>query len=112
MAETARQPVPQPAPKIPAGLNWTLPRSGNLRSVAHDPATNHLYVEFTPNKNGRSVYRYSGVDAAQHHALVNAPLEQMGQHFHEHIKSKMRGMLVDGKPASVFAHPAEKVDHT
>ena len=53
-------------------------KSSNVKSVGHDPATNVLTVEFI----GGSRYEYSGVTAAQHKALMEAP--SIGQHLYQH----------------------------
>lgn len=105
-------PTAQSAPRIPQDLDWQPIKSGNLVQVGHDAKTNHLYVEFNPNKNGRSVYRYPDVTAAQYDGLRTAP--SAGGYLHEHIKTKMRPIAA-GLPdtgAKVYAHPAERVDHT
>jgi hypothetical protein len=55
-------------------------KSGNIRSVGHDPATNTLEVEF----HGGKVYRYRGVTAHQHRELMRA--DSLGRHFHENLR--------------------------
>lgn len=55
-------------------------RSGNIKSVGHDPATNTLEVEFQSG----SVYRYPNVSSHQHRQLMAA--ESIGKHFHENLR--------------------------
>jgi hypothetical protein len=62
-------------------VNRTPVQSSQIKSVGHNPATNEMEVEFG---NG-SVYRYRGVDAAKHKAMMESP--SIGSHFHANIKN-------------------------
>ena len=55
--------------------------SSSLASVGHDPETNTLEIEF---KNG-GVYRYAGVSAEDHAALIGS--SSIGAHFHQRIRN-------------------------
>lgn len=57
-------------------------KSSQIKSVGYDGSRSIMEVEFS---NG-TVYRYHGVEAHQHHALVNAP--SIGSHFHAQIRGK------------------------
>lgn len=70
---------------MPTELQHTPVTSSNIASIAHDPATSTLEVQF---KNGGR-YQYAGVDARTHAALMAA--DSIGAHFHQHIKSAFKG---------------------
>lgn len=59
--------------------------SSSISRIGHDPANQHLYVDFGKAEKP-SVYRYDGVTADQHTALLGAP--SVGQHFIGNIKGK------------------------
>jgi hypothetical protein len=61
-------------------------QSSNLKSVGYEPKTKTLEVEF---QNG-GVFRYPGVTAARHAALVAA--RSPGGYFHQHIRSQHVGV--------------------
>lgn len=68
-------------------------KSSQLISVGHDPATSTLEIEFPRG----ALYRYSGVSAEQHAALMKA--ESVGSHFIKHIKGGgFAYERVDNKP--------------
>lgn len=69
-------------------MEHTAVQSSNITSVGYDPATRELEVHF--KSGGR--YRYAGVDARTHAALMGA--ESVGAHFHKHIKSAFTGSPV------------------
>jgi len=85
-------------------MNRTPVKSSQLISVGHDPATNTLEIEFPSRKQAPHggalpgpVYRYSGVSAEQHAALMKA--ESVGSHFIKHIKGGgFAYERVDNKP--------------
>lgn len=72
-------------PKELKELQHTAVKSSNITSVAYDPAAQELEVQF---KNGGR-YRYAGVPATAHAALMAA--DSVGAHFHQHIKSAFKG---------------------
>lgn len=53
--------------------------SSNAKGVGYDAENEHLYIEF---KNG-SIYRYLGVSAETHSALMSAP--SIGKFLHSEI---------------------------
>ncbi len=55
-------------------------KSGQIKSIGHDAATNTLAVEF---KSG-GIYHYHDVPAAKFHELTAA--ESIGSHLGKHIK--------------------------
>jgi hypothetical protein len=55
-------------------------KSDSIAAVKHDPSTRTLTVQF---KNG-GVYRYAGVSADQHKALMQS--DSIGAHFHSKIR--------------------------
>lgn len=61
-------------------LTHTPVKSSSIASVAHDPATNTLEVQFA--NGGR--YQYEGVTADDHAALLGAA--SIGKHFQQHIR--------------------------
>ncbi len=62
-------------------LSWTDVESANIKSLAHDPFDDTLYVRFTND----SVYAYDGVPADQADAMASA--ESVGKFFHASIKN-------------------------
>jgi hypothetical protein len=83
--------------KIPDRVTMTPVTSSQIKAIGHDAQENHLYVEFhpgkkTPEKPG-SVYRYGGIEAAHHNALLGVDADgkavdghSIGSHFGRHIK--------------------------
>ena len=63
--------------------------SSNISEIGHDAVTNVLEVKFL---NG-GVFRYHGVDAAKHAALMGA--DSVGKHFHANIKTQHKHSKVD-----------------
>lgn len=63
-------------------------KSDSIAAVKHDPASRSLTVQF---KNG-GVYRYAGVSADQHAALMRA--DSIGTHFHSVIRSNHKAEKV------------------
>lgn len=63
-------------------MNRTSVESSNIKSVGHDAGRKVLEVEF---HNG-SVFRYAGVDAGTHRAMLDAP--SVGSFFHARIKGR------------------------
>jgi hypothetical protein len=56
--------------------------SSNVDGIHHDPETKTLHVRF----KGGSVYRYVGVGADEHAALMGA--DSIGGRLNSHIKGK------------------------
>jgi hypothetical protein len=54
-------------------------KSSNILSVGHDPETQELHVEFSTG----GTYKYSGISAAQHAALLSS--DSIGKHMKKHI---------------------------
>lgn len=63
--------------------------SSNIAAVGHNAETNELHVRF---KNG-GVYKYAGVDADKHKALMAA--DSIGSYIHANIKGKHAHSKVD-----------------
>lgn len=63
-------------------------KSSAIEAIGHDPDAGVLRVRFT---NGNT-FRYEGVSAAQHTALLNA--DSVGGHFSEHIRGKFKAVKV------------------
>lgn len=57
-------------------------KSSSIEAIAHDPAQQVLTVRF---RNG-GAYRYDGVTAGQHAALMRA--DSIGTHFAQHIRNQ------------------------
>lgn len=57
-------------------------KSSSIEAVAHDPAQHALTIRF---RNG-TLYRYDGVTADQHAALMRA--DSIGAHFAQHIRNQ------------------------
>lgn len=66
-------------------------KSSNIDGVHHNPETKELHVRF----KGGGVYRYQGVEADQHKALMAA--DSVGSHLNAHIKGKHAHSKVDQK---------------
>ena len=62
--------------------------SSNLRSVGYDEGLGHLYVEFQTG----ATWRYTGVSAQQHEALLAAP--SVGSYFSKNIRNAHAGERV------------------
>jgi hypothetical protein len=80
---------------LPEALRWAFfPRrpipcvrrkavaSSSLRSVGYDARSHVLEVEF----EGGAVYRYGGVPAARHKALLAAA--SLGRYFNRHVRDR------------------------
>lgn len=67
--------------------------SSQLVSIGHDPETRTLEVEF----HGGSVYRYHGVTAEAHDALMRA--DSIGRHFGKEVRGKYRFEKLGPEPA-------------
>jgi len=67
-------------------------KSSNILEVGHDPETSTLEILF---KNG-GVYRYAGVDADKHAALMKA--DSVGAFVHANIKGHHAHSKVDSAP--------------
>lgn len=63
-------------------------KSDSIAAVKHDPASRTLTVAF----NNGGVYRYAGVSADQHAALMRSG--SIGTHFHKHIRPNFPGQKV------------------
>lgn len=61
-------------------------QSSNVESIAHEGDV--LEVKFRTGK----VYRYEGVSASTHRAIITA--KSVGKALHEHVVSKNKGRLV------------------
>lgn len=61
-------------------------KSSNIAATAHDGSA--LFVKF---KNG-GVFKYPGVSADEHQAMLKA--DSVGSHFHRHVKAKYSGSKV------------------
>ena len=72
-------------------VDWKSVKSSNVEAVAHDPIENALHVRY---RNG-GVYRYDGIDADKHAALMGA--DSIGSFLHNHIKGKHSHAKVDSK---------------
>ena len=64
-------------------------QSSNLKAVGYDEATQVLEVEF---QNG-NVYRYKGVGAGDHGAMMSAP--SIGKAFYSRIRKNYAGERVE-----------------
>ena len=64
-------------------------KSGNIAEIGHDSDTGTLEVLY---KNG-GLYRYAGVDADKHKALMAAP--SLGSFMHANIKGVHKHTKVD-----------------
>jgi hypothetical protein len=62
--------------------------SSNIESVGYDAGKQELEIKF---KNG-GTYRYAGVDARKHAALMGA--KSIGAHFHQHIRGAHKATAV------------------
>ena len=69
--------------KIGCDMEFTpITTSSNIDGFHHDRETNILHVRF----KGGSVYRYAGVSADEHAALMGA--DSIGGRLNSHIKGK------------------------
>ena len=68
--------------------------STTLSTVAYDGIRNLLQLEF----RSRAVYRYFGVPAAVHEALLGAPSK--GSYFNQAIRGRFPYVRVAGLPAT------------
>lgn len=86
--------------KIPDHVTMAPVQSSQIKAIGHDAQANHLYINFPPGKKNPdgmgSVYRYDGVDAAKHAALLGVAdpttglkveNHSIGRHFGQHIKA-------------------------
>lgn len=86
--------------KIPDHVTMAPVVSSQIKSIGYDPQARHLYINFPPGKKNPeghgSVYRYDGVDAEKHAALLGiadpttglkVENHSIGRHFRRHIKS-------------------------
>jgi KTSC domain len=70
-------------------LEFKSVKSSNIDAVAHSPESSELHVRF---KNG-GVYKYAGVDADKHKALMAA--DSVGSYIHKNIKGVHAHTKVD-----------------
>lgn len=63
--------------------------SSHIESVAYDPGTNVMEVQF---RNGH-LYRYENVPARAHAQFVAAP--SVGRHFHQAINGQFQHTLLN-----------------
>jgi KTSC domain len=68
-------------------MNVTAVESTTLAALAYDDARKILQLEF----RSRAIYRYFGVPAAVHTALLQAPSK--GQYFNQEIRGRFRYAL-------------------
>ena len=78
-------------------MNVTAVESTTLARVAYDDAQELLQLEF----RSRDVYRYFGVPAAVHEALLRAPSK--GGYFNQSIRGRFPYCLVSQGNADVSA---------
>jgi len=69
-------------------------QSSNITHVGYDGATQTLFIRF----RNSGTYRYDGVSAAQHKALVES--KSIGKHFHEAIRSRFEGVKLPDQSKS------------
>jgi hypothetical protein len=75
-------------------MHITVVGSTTLSTVAYDGIRNLLQLEF----RSRVVYRYFGVPAAVHEALLGAPSK--GSYFNQAIRGRYAYVRVSGLPAA------------
>lgn len=65
--------------------------SSNIVEVGHDPDAHVLEIKF---KDG-GIYRYAGVDADKHAAMLKA--DSVGKFFHANVKGTHKHTKVDSE---------------
>lgn len=63
-------------------------KSDSIAKIGHDPSSRTLSVQF----NNGGVYRYAGVSADQHAALMRA--DSIGTHFHSKIRPNFKATKI------------------
>lgn len=64
-------------------------KSSNVEAIHHDPTTSVLHIRY----KGGAVYRYEGVNAEKHAALMGA--KSVGGFVHANIKGQHKHSMVE-----------------